>query len=122
MQDIFDVSFEQSRLNLLTEQCLAGINISGEVIFGALEQENRHDFSNWYFSEHNEEVINTSGFKHYLIHLLDDLIIYRTAHNQELSRCGIVTISHSQASIKWVSDYELETLSELKRTYSNESN
>ncbi len=122
MQDMFDVGFEQSRLNLLTEQCLAGTDISGEVIFGALEEENRHDFSNWNFSEFNEEAINASGFKHYLVHLLDDLIVYRTNHKQELSRCGVLTISHSQASIKWVSDYELKTLSELKRTYTNESN
>lgn len=122
MQDIFDADYEQKRLNMLTEQCLAGTDISGEVIFGALEQENRHDFSTWNFNDRGEETINSSGFKHYLVHLLDNLMIYRSNHNQELSRCGVVTISHSKASIKWVSDYEMESLSELKRTYTNESN
>lgn len=114
MQNIFDVDYEQKRLDMLVEQCLVGNDTSGEVIFGALEEENRLDFSYWNFDHHSEKTINESGFKHYLTQLLDDLMIYRTNHNQDLSRCGVVIILHSKVSIKWVSDFEMNSLSELK--------
>lgn len=119
MSNTFDFEYEQKRLDMLIDQCLAGTDISGEIMFGALEQENRCDFVHWGISGFGEEKIDYSGFKHYLHHLLDDLMIYRTNNNQEFSGCGVVTFLHTKASIKWLSDSEMECRSGLKRIYNS---
>lgn len=116
MKEIFDPEFESMRLNQLTKQCLSDMEISGEVFFGALGKENRLDFSTFFFDEPSQEKIDSSGYKDFLMRLLDCLIIYRSSHDQEFSRDGIVKIKDSFASIEWIKDGEAETLADIKKS------
>lgn len=116
MKEIFDPEFENIRLNKLTKQCLSDMEISGEVFFGALGKENRLDFATWFFDNPSQEKIDSSGYKDFLMHLLDCLIIYRSSYAQEYSRDGIVTIKNSFASIEWIKDGEAETLADIKKS------
>lgn len=118
MKEIFDPEFESIRLNQLTNQFLSDMVISGEVFFGALGKENRLDFATLLFDKPSQEKIDNSGYKDFLISLLDCLIIYRSGHEQEFSRDGIVTIKDSFASIEWIKDGEAETLADLKKSAS----
>lgn len=116
MKEIFDPEFESMRLNQLTKQCLLDMEISGEVFFGALGKENRLDFATFFFDKPGQEKIDNSGYKDFLMSLLDCLIIYRSSHGQEFSRDGIVKIKDSFASIEWIKDGEAETLADFKKS------
>ncbi|MFI8611369.1 hypothetical protein ACIGFL_24035 [Pseudomonas sp. NPDC077649] len=116
MKEIFDPEFESMRLNQLTKQCLLDMEISGEVFFGALGKENRLDFATFFFDKPDQEKIDNSGYKDSLMSLLDCLIIYRSSHEQEFSRDGIVRIKDSSASIEWIKDGEAETLADIKKS------
>lgn len=116
MKEIFDPEFESMRLNQLTNQFLSGMEISGEVFFGALGKENRLDFATFFFGEPSQEKVVSSGYKDFLISLLDCLIIYRSNHGQEFSRDGIVKIKNSFASIEWIKDGESEVLADIKKS------
>lgn len=115
MKEVFDPEFESMRLNQLTKQCLSDMEISGEVYFGVLGKENQLDFATWFFDNPSQEKIDSSGYKDFLMRLLDCLIIYRSRHEQEYSRDGIVTIKDSFTSIKWIKDGEAETLADIKK-------
>lgn len=116
MKEIFDPEFENMRLNQLSKQCLSDVEISGEVFFGALGKENRLDFTTWFFDNPDQDRIDSSGYKDFLMHLLDCLIIYRSNHEQENSRNGIVRIINSSASIEWIKDGEAETRADIKKS------
>lgn len=116
MKEVFDPKFESIRLNQLTNQCLSDMEISGEVFFGALGKENRLDFATFFFDKPSQEKIENSGYKDFLISLLDYLIIYRSDHVQEFSRDGIVRIKDSFASIEWIKDGEAATLADIKKS------
>lgn len=118
MNDIFDTNYESIRLNQLSKQCLSDANITGEIYFGAINGENRLDFASWFFNDVAQEKINESGYKDFLLSLLDSLIIYRSNHEQEFSRAGIVKIKDSFASIEWIKDGEAEILADIKKSIS----
>lgn len=116
MKDIFDTNYESTRLNQLSKQCLSDANITGEIYFGAINGENRLDFASWFFNDVAQEKINNSGYKEFLLNLLDALIIYRSNHKQEFSRSGIVKIKESCASIEWIKDGDAEVLADIKKS------
>lgn len=116
MNDIFDADYENIRLNQLSKQCLSDLKITGEIYFGSITEENRLDFASWFFSDSEQEKIDSSGYKDFLLNLLDSLIIYRSSHEQKFSRAGIVTIKESCASIEWVKDGEAEILADIKKS------
>lgn len=116
MKYLFDTEYESTRLNQLSKQCLSGVKITGEVYFGAINGESRLDFSSCFFNDAEQEIINNSGYKYFLLNLLDSLIIYRSDHEQEFSRAGVVKIKESYASIEWIKDGEAETLADIKKS------
>lgn len=116
MNDFFDTNYESTRLNQLSKQCLSDVKITGEIYFGAIGGENRLDFASWFFNNEAQEKINESGYKDFLLNLLDSLIIYRSNHKQEFSRSGIVKIKESLASIEWIKDGEAEALADIRKS------
>lgn len=116
MNEVFDPTFENTRLRQLTEQCLSETIVSGEVIFGCSGEINYLNFATWFFDDPTYNVLTESGFKTYLMNLLNDLITYRSSFDQEFSRNGIVTLENSSASIKWIKYEDAERLINYKKS------
>ena len=107
----YDPSFDQARLNQLAAQCLANNSAKGKVIFLSDSEDNTLDVASFRFDEPDAiEHLIASGFKTYLIGLLDTLLINRAEHNQPNASQGIVYVDGDRIDLKWVTRDEAEAL------------
>lgn len=107
LQSKFDPGFESRRLGMLVRQFPELADGRCEVRFAA-DDEARLSHASWstdvaWFVEAGE-----SGFKLYLMELLDSLIQYRAQCGQSCWKKGIVRISQGAMSIDWLVDDEFE--------------
>lgn len=103
----FDPDFESLRLGMLLRQFPELADGRCEVHFAA-DDEARLSHASWstdvaWFVEAGE-----SGFKLYLMELLDSVIQYRAQCGQSRWKQGIVRISQGAMSIDWLVDDESE--------------
>lgn len=110
MSETYDPYFETQRLIQLSDQCLGGTEISGELIFRSSTNENRLEVVSWFFGDHDYSYLKESSFQPLLMRLLDDLIIYRTRCGMTDSREGHIILSQSKPSITWLADGQGEIL------------
>jgi hypothetical protein len=110
MDDYFDHSFEENRINQLVKQFLLSEEIKGTVVFGCLEKENILNYSTWFFDDDTNKNLKESGFRDLLLRLIDNLREYRASFNLPLARDGIIEIYKSSASISWLKDGEAGSL------------
>lgn len=102
MQESYDFAFESFRLAQLCEQFLKGAAVDGEIVFHSVGAENRLDAASYFFEAADLETLDVSGFKAYVLSLLDDLIIYRTRCQEQNCRDGVLRLEQSRPSIIWL--------------------
>ena len=98
----FDPSFESLRLGMLLRQFPELADFCGEVRFAACDEEARLTHASWstdgdWFAQAGE-----SGFKLYLMELLDSFIQYRAQCYQAPWQNGIVYIDAGSLRIEWL--------------------
>ena len=103
----FDPDFESLRLGMLLRQFPEHADGSCEVRFAA-DDEARLSHASWSTDVTWYVLANDSGFKVYLMELLDSLIQYRAQCGQSCWKKGIVRISQGAMSIDWLVDDEFE--------------
>ena len=103
----FDPDFESLRLGMLLRQFPEQADGRCEVRFAA-DDEARLSHASWSTDVSWYVLANDSGFKVYLMELLDILIRYRAQCGQSRWKNGIVRISQGAISVDWLVDDESE--------------
>jgi hypothetical protein len=106
----YDPNFDQFRLDQLASQFLSGSSVQGKVIFFSDSDDNRLDVSTWRLDDEDYAEFKKSGFRTYLMELLDSLLVYRARHNQPNASQGVVHIDRGHLHLKWVSKEQVESL------------
>lgn len=106
----YDPDFDQTRLDQLAGQFLEGSSAEGMVIFFSDSEDNRLDLSTWRIEEEDKARFKESGFKVYLLELLDSLLVYRARHNQPNASQGVIHINSGKLEIEWLSSKEATRL------------
>jgi hypothetical protein len=104
----FDAGYETLRLEMLSRQFPEHADCCGEVRFVADDDEARLNHASWSTEGDWFVQAGESGFKLYLMELLDSLIQYRAQCGQSRWKRGIVRISQGAMSIDWLVDDESE--------------
>lgn len=111
----YDADFDQIRLDQLAAQCLANSSVQGKLIFLSDSEDNRLDVASFQLkNDHDLDALTECGFKHYLMELLDTLLMYRAQHNQPNSSQGVIYIDRNRLELEWLSREEAEKLRELE--------
>jgi len=103
----FDPDFESLRLGMLLRQFPEHADGRCEVCFAA-DDEARLSHASWSTNILWYVLASDSGFKVYLMELLDILIRYRAQCGQSRWKNGIVRISQGAISVDWLVDDESE--------------
>lgn len=106
----YDPDFDQIRLDQLAGQFLEGSSAEGMVIFFSDSDDNRLDVSTWRIDDEDNAKFKATGFKIYLLELLDTLLVYRAQHNQRNASQGVIYINKGKLEIEWVSKEKAERL------------
>jgi len=106
----YDASFDNIRLNQLTEQLLSEMAISGDVLFVADTKNVGVLGATWLFTDDDHSVLKESNFKSMLMGLLDTLIRYRASHEFTDTLCGVIHLEDSCANIRWLPEAEVQKL------------
>lgn len=107
----YDSNFDQARLDQLAEQHRGSININGQILFFADNDENRLDVATWQLDgDEDYEAIKGSDFKLHMMELLDTLLTYRAQNNQPNASQGVVHWDGNQLSIQWLPKESVEAL------------
>jgi len=86
----FDDGFERLRLHMLARQFPELVRAAGEVAFAAEDDEDRLIGATWSMENGLFSKASESGFKLYLMELLDIFIRYRAQSNYVPRKKGIV--------------------------------
>tara|TARA_R100001230_G_C5687116_1_gene197227 strand:+ start:1231 stop:1569 length:339 start_codon:yes stop_codon:yes gene_type:complete len=103
----FDADHEPQRLAMLARQFPEHADGRCEVRFAA-DDEARLSHASWSTNILWYVLASDSGFKVYLMELLDTLIRYRAQCGQSRWKNGIVRISQGAISVDWLVDDESE--------------
>ncbi|MBY6104059.1 hypothetical protein [Marinobacter nauticus] len=107
----YDSTFDQTRLDQLAQQHLAGTDISGRILFFGDPEENRLDLATWQLdNDEDYEAIKGSDFKFQMMELLDTLLTYRAQHGQPNASQGVVHVDGQALSIEWLPTTEVEAM------------
>ncbi|MCE0734609.1 hypothetical protein LWH48_17775 [Halomonas sp. G15] len=101
----YDPDFDQYRLDQLASTHLSDRLAIGDIAFFA-DDDGRLGKATWRLNDNAYKTLNDSGFKHYLMELLDSLIIYRKQHNKPNSSQGIIYVNGRKLNIEWVTPEE----------------
>ena len=69
--------------------------------FYAEDDEDRLSGASWDIDDEIYETMNCSGFKLFLMEVLDTFIQYRSQHNQLPRKQGVVQIGQGSITIEW---------------------
>ncbi|MCZ0928406.1 hypothetical protein [Vreelandella janggokensis] len=100
----FDQAFEATRLAMLAKQYPQIVKANGEVVFCAEDNESRLSGTRWTIEDDIFEQATESGFKVYLIELLDNFIEYRGQCNELPKKEGVVRFGDGGLNIEWLPD------------------
>ncbi|HDY85888.1 hypothetical protein LCGC14_0997330 [marine sediment metagenome] len=111
MNNIFDDHFEAKRLERLRIQCLSNVNISGEIIFAAMDDNLPYiNQSAWMFQNNDNQILSDSGYKYYMLSMLDIFAEYRSQFEGLECRGGVVSLKNSASVIVWMPQIEVLAL------------
>jgi len=114
----YDPDFDQTQLDQLDQlavQCLANSSAQGKVIFLSDSDDNRLGVASFRLKgDHDFEALKECGFKHYLMELLDSLLVYRAQHDQPNASQGVIHIDNNRLELEWLSREEAEELIKLE--------
>jgi hypothetical protein len=100
---IFDPDFESSRLAMLAKQYPDIVQLNGEVVFNAEDDEDRLSGTSWNTeSDDTLKQISEFGFKFDLIALLDDFIQYRGQCAETPNKEGVIRFGGGNIDIVWL--------------------
>jgi len=105
--------FELLRLGMLARQFPDIAQGCGQVIFAAENDEARLSHASWSTEGDLFERASETGFKLYLMELLDGFIQYRAQIGQANRKQGIVRIDRGTITIEWLPDDSLPTGKEV---------
>jgi len=137
----YDHNFDQMRLASLAAQNLSNVKLNGVISFrtvpvlrkGAdypvewLEHQagrKRIEITKL-FDAANEELLQNTNFYHYLVPLIEDLVVYRQSCDETPNSAGIIHIDDSLVHINWLNEKKeknktREVRSRLKATKRNQ--
>tara|TARA_B100001059_G_scaffold229851_3_gene263105 strand:+ start:19783 stop:20124 length:342 start_codon:yes stop_codon:yes gene_type:complete len=98
----FDESFEAQRLSMLSQQFPEMAEGRGKVTFYAEDHEARLSHASWETEGGLLAAAGKSGFKLYLMELLDTLIQYRAQCGRSRWNEGILHIDQGDLRIEWL--------------------
>lgn len=99
----YDNEFEQTRLTMLADQHPNIVRLKGEVVFCA-DDDNGLSGASWTLEDEIWDQVSESGFKLYLMELLDTFIVYRGQCNKFPRKEGIVRLGDGVMTIEWLPD------------------
>lgn len=97
----FDRKFEATRLAMLAKQYPEIVQMKGEVVFNAEDNEDRLSGTRWKLEEDVFDQISESGFKVHLIEILDHFISYRGQCSETPNKEGVVRFGDGSIDIEW---------------------
>lgn len=100
----FDEGFEVQRLSMLSQQFPEIAEGRGKVAFYADDDETRLSHASWSTDVAWFALASDSGFKTYLLELLDSFIRYRAQYRHLPWKSGIVYIDSGSLRIEWLVD------------------
>lgn len=100
----FDPEFERTRLAMLAQQHGEIVQVKGEVVFRAEDDEDRLSGTSWTLEDDIFDQVTESGFKLHLIELLDNFIQYRGQCNELPKKDGVVRFGCGSLNIEWLPD------------------
>tara|TARA_R110002050_G_scaffold57423_5_gene129169 strand:+ start:82372 stop:82758 length:387 start_codon:yes stop_codon:yes gene_type:complete len=116
MNKKFDQKFEAKRLDRLRIQCLSDVNISGEIIFAAMDDNFPYiNQSAWMFQNNDNQILRDRGYKYYMLPLLDVFAEYRSHYAGLECRGGVIRLKDSVGVIVWMPQIEAEALINARR-------
>ena len=96
--------FELLRLDMLARQFPGIVQGCGQVVFAAEDDEARLSHASWRTEGDLFERASETGFKQYLMELIDCFIQYRAQIGQAKRKNGVVRINRGSLMIEWLSD------------------
>lgn len=103
-----NLSFDQNRLNQLTEQLLSETPVTGDIVFFADEDAVGISGATWRFEDEDHALLQDCGFKFMLMELLDILIKHRASKGHKNTLNGRVQLNASSSGIHWLTAEEAE--------------
>ena len=100
----FDPDFECARLAMLAQQHPGIVDVKGEVVFRAEDNEDRLSGTSWTLEKDIFDQITESGFKLHLIDLLDNFVAYRGQCAETPRKEGVVRFGDGALNIEWLPD------------------
>lgn len=98
----FDPNFEGDRLATLAQQHPDIVDVKGEVVFKAEDNEDRLSGTSWTLEKDISDQVSESGFKLHLIELLDNFVAYRGQCYETPRKEGIVRFGDGALNIEWL--------------------
>jgi hypothetical protein len=115
MSEVYDVGFEQARLDQLREKYLEDLDIQGELYFYACLDEVRLDVITPFMSDEAGIHMKDSGFRYFLYPLLDDLMMYRKRCGESDCTGGHLSFSTESIRLTWLGAEMCRLMVEEKR-------
>ena len=107
--DVFDEAFEATRLKMLAQQFPEIAEGNGTVVFHSEDHEARLSHARWTTEGNLFADAGKSGFKLYLMELINMFIQYRARCGQPRWKKGTVRIKQGVIEIEWAPDDLIET-------------
>lgn len=99
--------FELLRLDMLARQFSGIVQGCGQVVFAAEDDEARLSHASWRTEGDLFERASETGFKQYLMELIDCFIQYRAQTGQAKQKNGVVRIGRGSLVVEWLSNDDL---------------
>ena len=99
--------FELLRLDMLARQFPSIVQGCGQVVFAAEDDEARLSYASWRTEGDLFERASETGFKQYLMELVDCFIQYRVQTDQAKRKNSVVRIDRGSLMIEWLSNDDL---------------
>ena len=99
--------FELLRLDMLVRQFPGIVQGCGQVVFAAEDDEARLSYASWRTEGDLFERASETGFKQYLMELIDCFIQYRAQTGQTKRKIGVVRIDQGSLMTEWLSNDDL---------------